>query len=108
MDTSDPEADAKVREVQKLGRATLVFDPGFWIFIARFKAGVTATQREIQIDDGPVKIFPPTYKPHSGAGLGVRMGRKASAMMEYNFFHYKFPEIEPFEREVSVSFSLNL
>jgi len=38
----------------------------------------------------------------------VKLGRFAKFIAEYNFYHYKFPEIEPFERELNVSFDVNL
>ena len=106
-------------DVDEGGRMT--FDPGFWIFIMRAKAGVTATQRIVDTeqalvdaDTGESTIAKrsvttgPTYKPHSGFGFGVRLGRTMYFMAEYNMFHYKFPEIEPFEREVAVSYAVSL
>ena len=73
LDTSsDPDQESRVKETQRVARATVILDPGFWIFIARFKAGVQATQRAIQVDDEPEKVFDPTYKPHSGVGLGIK------------------------------------
>ena len=110
IDTSDPNADVTIKEQQRVGKLSLIVDPSFSIFIARFKLGITARQRIIdksqagqpdtQVVDGP------TYKPHSGFGFGVRMSARMYWMAEYEFYHYKYaPDIEPFERELSVSFS---
>ena len=110
--TDDPESELKTTETQRNARLTAFIDPGFWIFILRARAGVTATQRILNVEetgkDKVTKIFGPTYKPHSGFGFGVRFTPRMYAMAEYNFFHYKFPEIEPFEREVALSFSISL
>lgn len=112
MSTDHPDQEIKVTETQRNAKLTVSFDPSFSIFILRAKAGVTAQQRIIdteQTDAEPQsKVFGPTYKPHSGFGLGVKLSRKMYAMAEYSFNHYKFPEIEPFEREVSVSFSISI
>ena len=110
--TDDPESEIKTTETQRNARLTAFIDPGFWIFILRARAGVTATQRILNVEetgkDKVTKTFGPTYKPHSGFGFGVRFTPRIYAMAEYNFFHYKFPEIEPFEREVALSFSVSL
>lgn len=110
--TRQPGVATKIKDTQNKGKVTLVFDPGFWIFIARLKAGVTATQRitEVFVDDEKVEELRPnpTYKPHAGVGLGVRLSRQIYGMVEYNFFFYKFPETEPFEREVSVSVAFSI
>jgi len=112
LNTDDPDSEFKMTETQDVAKATVILDPGFWIFIARFKAGVTAKQRTVKVEElgkDAVTIKPgPTYNPHSGFGLGVKLGRTMKFMIESSFEHYKFPEIEPFEREVSVSFSVNL
>lgn len=111
MDTSDQDADFKLTETQNVAKASLILDPSFSIFIMRAKIGVTARQRilESQVaDQAPVnQTFDPTYKPHSGLGLGVRIGRSMYFMAEYSAYHYKFPEIEPFERELSVSYGMS-
>lgn len=107
----NPDNDLKVTETQRNARLSLAIDPGFWIFIVRAKAGVTATQRIIDTEEtgkDPVnKTFGPTYKPHAGAGLGLRFSPKFYVMAEYNTFHYAFPKIEPFEREVAMSFAID-
>lgn len=112
MSTESPDNEIKITETQRNGKLSIVLDPGFWIFILRAKAGVTATQRILEIaqtDQEPTtEVFGPTYKPHSGFGFGVRFTPKMYAIAEYNMFHYKFPEIEPFEREVAVSFSIEI
>ncbi len=112
VSTDDPESQLKTTETQRNGKLTAFIDPGFWIFILRAKAGVTATQRIMEVEqtgkDKVTKTFGPTYKPHSGFGFGVRFTPRMFAMAEYNFFHYKFPEYEPFEREVALTYSISL
>lgn len=112
MSVDDPTQEIKVTETQNNGKLTVAIDPGFWIFILRAKAGVTAQQRIIETEQSgsePVsQTFGPTYKPHSGFGFGIRFTPQMFAMAEYTFNHYKFPEIEPFEREATISFSISL
>lgn len=112
MSTENPEQELKITETQRNAKLTVAIDPGFWIFILRAKAGVTAQQRILETEqegtEPTMLTFGPTYKPHSGFGLGVRFSRSMYAMAEYTFNHYKFPEIEPFEREATLSFSISL
>ncbi len=112
MSTDQPDNLIKVKETQRNARVSVILDPSFWIFIMRAKVGVTATQRIVEAEEtGKAKVTTtkgPTFKPHSGAGAGIKLGRMAFFMMEYEFFHYKFPEIEPFERGVTVSFGVNI
>lgn len=112
VSTDDPENELKTTETQRNARFTAFIDPGFWIFILRARVGVTATQRIMEVEqtgkDKVVKTFGPTYKPHSGFGFGVRFTPRMFAMAEYNFYHYKFPEYVPFEREVAISYSISL
>lgn len=112
MDTSDPDKEIRLKETQRLGKFSLLLDPSFSVFIMRFKLGVTARQRiivkeelgqpEQTITDGP------TYKPHSGLGFGIRFTPRMYFMAEYELYHYKFPEAEPFERELSVSYNVSI
>ncbi|MGE0173124.1 MAG: hypothetical protein AB7T49_10075 [Oligoflexales bacterium] len=112
MDTSQQDADVKMSETQRKASAAFVLDPSFWIFIMRMKAGVQATQRlmTLQQGDSPEESYtsPITYKPVASVGLGVRLGRTMYAMAEYGAFFYKFPETEPFEREVTISYGISL
>jgi hypothetical protein len=114
LNISTEEADKEIRitETQRNAKASLIIDPSFSIFILRAKAGVTARQRvlETEIIDGEKTNLTkgPTYNPHSGFGAGVRFGRTMYFIIEYNFDHYKFPELEPFEREVAVNFGINI
>lgn len=112
MDTSSPDKEVKVTEIQRKGTATLVVDPGFWIFILRGKAGVVATQREFSKEaqgETPVKYTSPIkYKPVVGGGAGIKLSSRMFFMAEYSLFLYKFPEKEPFEREVTVSYGVSL
>lgn len=111
MDTSDGSADFKLTETQNVARASLILDPSFSIFILRAKIGVTARQRilesQVATQTPVTETFGPTYKPHSGLGAGVRLGRNMYFIAEYSAYHYKFPEIEPFERELSVSYGIS-
>lgn len=112
MSTDDPESEVKITEIQRKARAMLVINPSFSIFILRAKAGVQATQRIVELEQlGQPKerTEPPiTYKPVAGAGAGIRFSPRTFAIAEYSFFFYKFPETEPFEREVSVSFGVSI
>lgn len=104
--------DNTLIEGQKKGKFSLVIDPSFSIFIMRAFAGVTAIQRTVEVQQEGVtldKVVPePTYKPHMGAGLGVRLSRKMYAIAEYEFYLYSFPEMEPFERSVSISYGISI
>ena len=110
MSTNDPDKEVKTTETLRRARVGVTFDPGFWILIARAKVGAQASQREVELqesDEDPVtKTTPITYKPYAGAGLGVKFGPRMKVMAEYQWFFYKFPEYEPFEREVTVSFTV--
>ncbi|MEZ4743929.1 MAG: hypothetical protein R3B45_16030 [Bdellovibrionota bacterium] len=114
LDTSTrtPGKSTKIKDTQNKAKLSIVLDPGFWIFIARLKAGVTATQRKIEVfeeDQLISKVDPePTYKPHAGVGLGIKFTRRMYGMIEYNFFFYKFPKPEPFEREAAISFAFSI
>ena len=109
MATDDPDAFIDTQEITDKARLSLILDPGFWILIARAKVGVQATKRSMTLtqNDVTTKTEPPiTYKPIAGAGLGVRLTSRMKAMAEYTFVFYKFPETEPFEREVSISYQI--
>lgn len=120
MDTSNPLNEAKITETQNNAKATLIFDPSFWIFFVRAKAGVTAVQRlvDTEITSFDAAGAPtttktqltvgPRYGAHSGVGLGVKFSSSFYAVAEYGFEHYRFPEVEPFERELTVSFAVSL
>jgi hypothetical protein len=112
MDTSDPDKEVKITETQNKATATLALDPSFWIFMLRAKAGVVATQRKFSKEsEGTAAVSytsPITYKPTCGAGAGIKLGPKMYFMAEYNLFLYKFPDKEPFEREVVVSYGLSI
>lgn len=111
MDPAESAADVKITEVQRRAQASIVFDPSFFIFILRARAGILAMQRTVTVEQGGTKtetIPPITYKPTAGVGAGIKIGATMSAMAEYNFFFYKYPKKVPFEREVLVSYSFNL
>lgn len=112
MDTSDPDVPVKVTERQKKGTATFVLDPSFSIFILRAKAGVVATQRELEKEQSGSTtskyVSPISYKPTLGGGAGIKFGPSMYFIAEYSFFLYKFPEKSPFEREVTVTYGVSL
>jgi hypothetical protein len=112
MDTSDPNKDVKITETQNKATATLALDPSFSIFMLRAKAGVVATQRKFskESEGSPAVKYtsPVKYKPICGAGAGIKLGPKMFFMAEYSLFLYKFPEKQPFEREVTVSYGLSI
>ena len=112
MSTDNPDKEIKTVDTQNRAKLSFIFDPSFSIFIARVKIGVTAQQRIMdKEEDGvdPVSVTKgPTYKPHSGLGFGVRLTPRMYFMAEYSAYHYKFPDIEPFERQLSVSYSLSI
>ena len=107
-----PGLDKTLIETQNKGKFSLVFDPGFSVFIARFYGGVTATERIEEIQEEGVtldKVEPePTYKPHMGFGAGIRFSAKMYAVAEYEFYLYSFPEMEPFERSVTLGYGISL
>lgn len=113
MSTDDPNKDVRITEVQNVGSASIVFDPSFSVFIFRVKLGITAMQRiftkeEVdlpteRIEDGPV------YLPHSGVGFGIEITPGMYFMAEYELLHYNFPpKGEPFERQLTVSYSIEI
>jgi hypothetical protein len=110
MDTSDPDRDVKTTDELLNARFGIAFDPSFSVFIIRTKLGVQATKRKLtfeQFGSDPVVEEPPiVYKPYAGAGLGIRFSPKMFFMVEYAGYFYKFPELEPFQREVTVSYSV--
>ena len=113
MDTSQPDKEVQLTETQRVGKFSLLLDPSFSIIILRFKLGITAQQRIIEKEElGALKetiTVGPTYKPHSGLGFGVRLTPRMYFMAEYEVYHYKYPpDIEPFEREVSVSYNVSI
>lgn len=106
--TEAPGKELKVKDTQNNGRVNLLFDPSFWIFIFRFKAGVTAQQRITTLFNDGVEVKrtepPITYKPNASLGVGVRIGPRMFFMIEYGVYFYSFPKPEPFERQASVSY----
>lgn len=110
MDTSDPDRDVKTTDELLNVRFGVALDPSFSIFIVRTKLGVQATKRKMifeQIGSDPIIEEPPiVYKPYAGAGLGIRFSPKMFFMVEYAGYFYKFPDLEPFQREVTVSYSV--
>jgi hypothetical protein len=112
MSTEDPEKEIRITETQNLASTAFIVDPRFKYLIMRGKAGVVARQRTVvkeELGKDTVTINPPiTYKPQLGFGLGIRLGAKTFAVAEYDFYLYKFPETEPFERSVTISFGVSI
>jgi len=111
MDTSDPDSEVRKVEITDKAGASVMIDPGFWIFIARAKVGVQALRRTVSLtqDDVTTNTTPPIlYKPLAGGGFGIRLSPKMKAMAEYQFFFYNYPELKPFEREVSITYSISI
>lgn len=112
MSTEDPESEVKISEKMLQARLGIALDPSFWIFIMRAKVGAQATKRDFTLEqtgqEKQVLEGPITYKPYAGAGAGVRFTPRMFFMAEYTFLFYKFPEYEPFMREVSVSFNVSI
>ncbi len=112
IDTSGANATYMKKETQNLGKASLIFDPGFWIFIMRLKAGITAKQRIISMYQNDVMVSEekpaPTYKPHAGLGLGVKLTPRMYFVIEYNAEFYAFPKAEPFEKELAITYGFSI
>lgn len=112
MDTSDPTNTMTLTETQRIGKFSLMIDPSFSIFIVRAKIGVTARQRIIEKSEAgrpDEKLEAPiTYNPHSGVGVGVKFGPRMYFMAEYEMYHYAAPKLEPFERELSISYNVSI
>ncbi|MFW7380686.1 MAG: hypothetical protein ACOH5I_17870 [Oligoflexus sp.] len=113
ISTDDPSKDIKITETQNVGNASIVFDPSFSVFIARVKLGITAMQRIFEKEEEGLpsvrKEDGPNYFPHSGVGLGIKVTPRMFFIAEYEFIHYAYPpKAEPFERQLTVSFGLQI
>ena len=110
MSTDDPENEIKTTDIQNRAKFSFIVDLSFSIFIARTKIGVTAQQRQYKIEElnQPTAEVTkgPTYKPHSGLGFGIRFSPQMYFLAEYSFYHYLFPDIEPFERQLTASYNI--
>ena len=112
MSTDNPDNLIKITDTQRRATFSLEIDPSFWIFIMRAKLGVTAQQRIVQTETAgsPNQTVTkgPTYKPLSGVGLGVILTPSMYFMVEYSAYHYKFPKMEPFERQLTVNYTVSI
>jgi len=112
MSTADAAAEIKITETQRLAKLGLSLDPSFSIFILRAKAGVGATQRilvsEVTAQPKKTSTFGPFYKPYAGIGAGIRFTPLMYFMAEYTFDYYAFPKLEPFQREVTATYAVEL
>ena len=112
MSTDNPDNLIKVTDTQRRATFSLEIDPSFWIFIMRAKAGVTAQQRIVKTEEAglPSRTVTkgPTYKPLTGVGLGVKLTPNMYFMVEYSAYHYKFPKMQPFERQLTVDYCVSI
>lgn len=107
-----PTDEITMTETRRNAKLTLSVLPKLGPFIVKAGAGVTAKQRiiasEINGIQQPTLTKGPTYKPHSVVGAGFRIDSKKHMMLEYEMYHYKFPELEPFERAVTLSVTVGI
>lgn len=114
VDTSDPEAEYRYQEKQTLGVAKFMFSPRFFNVVwGQFGAGVRVRQREIKIDDmaaGTSESIKDPFRYHAVASAGIRFRllRSFTGSILYDFYFLQFPELEPHEQEVSVSFGVSI
>lgn len=114
VNPADQNASYRYQESQKLGTAKLVFSPRLLSFVwLNVGAGVRARKRDITVTDTAAgtkhRIDDPIrYHATGSAGLGFRLLRAFSGSIEYSFYFLKFPELEPHEQEVAVSFGVSL
>jgi len=110
MDTSDPDRDVYTEDQMNVARFGTFIDPSFSIFMVRAAAGVQATQRKFKLGmadaEGESLTTPWKYDPYATVGVGVRFSPAMYAMAEYGFHFYKFPDLEPFSREATISFAI--
>ena len=124
VNTADQGAEYRYQESQKLGTAKLTFNPrlfsALWLKVG---AGVRARKRDIVItqknamneseavapeNERTVISDPIKYHAVGSAGFGFRLLRSFTGSIEYDFYFLKFPEVEPHEQEVSVSFGVSI
>ena len=100
------------KEFDNRASLSLLLDSSFSIFIARFKAGVTARQRSIKVTNNNIEVLNKnpaiSYKPLASAGLGFRFSYRMYAILEYGFYLYKFPEQTPFERDLTLNVGFSI
>jgi hypothetical protein len=106
-----PGNETKMKETQNRGKVELGINPSFSIFILKAKAGVSARQRIVELSENDTllsRVEPePTYTPHAGAGFGIKFSPRMFWLAEYAVNFYKYPELEPFERELQISFGFS-
>ena len=112
MSTDQPDNQIKITDTQNRATFSLEIDPSFWIFILKAKVGVTAQQRIVKTEEAlkPSQTVTkgPTYNPVSGVGVGVQLTPSMYFMVEYSAYHYKFPKVEPFERQLTVDYCVSI
>ena len=112
MSTNDAATEIKITETQRVAKVGVSIDPSFSIFVLRAKAGVGATQRilvsEVTAKPKETHTFGPFYKPYAGVGAGIRFTPSMYFMAEYTFDYYAFPKLQPFQREVTASYAVEL
>jgi hypothetical protein len=95
VNPDDQNATYRYQESQKVGTAKLVFSPRLFSFV-----WLNGTK---QVIDDPIR-----YHAIGSAGLGFRLLRAFTGSIEYSFYFLKFPELEPHEQEVAVSFGVSI
>jgi hypothetical protein len=114
VDPNQQDAEYRYQESQKLGVAKLMFKPRlFSVLWLNVGGGVRARKRDVVITQKPdgteEKIDDPIkYHAVASAGLGFRLLRSFTGSIEYDFYFMKFPETEPHEQEVTVSFGVSI
>ncbi len=114
VNPDDQNATYRYQESQKVGTAKLVFSPRLFSFVwLNVGAGVRARKRDLTVTDsvaGTKQVIddPIRYHAIGSAGLGFRLLRAFTGSIEYSFYFLKFPELEPHEQEVAVSFGVSI
>ncbi len=114
VDTNDPDAEYRYQESQKLGVAKFVFRPRLFRMVwLNLGAGVRARKRDLTITEKPngtKETIDDPIKFHAvaAAGVGFRLLGSFTGSIDYDFYFIKFPETEPHEQEVTVSFGVEI
>lgn len=114
VDPSQQDAEYRYQESQQLGVAKLMFRPRLFRMVwLNAGAGVRARKRDVVITQKPdgveEKIDDPVkYHAVASAGVGFRLLRSFRGSIDYDFYFMKFPETEPHEQEVTVSFGVSI
>lgn len=114
VDPAQQDAEYRYQESQKLGVAKLMFRPRLFSMVwLNAGAGVRARKRDVVITQKPEGVEekiddPIKYHAVASAGVGFRLLRSFTGSIDYDFYFLKFPEKEPHEQEVTVSFGVSI